>query len=455
MQKIVGGRCPRFSISAGAQPGGKGRKMMSFRKCWSWVLLFGAFGLSAGEFLIVGTPDRKTGIYDKGEEITFSILVTEDKKPVSGVKLVCELVLDGKSSTTREFLTDGKPCEIRARRDDPGWVYVTGKLFDAEGREIKIKESSSDGVGALVSPGELRGGPEPEDFDAFWQAQRAMLDKVPVKASREAVSSRDGFDTYDVKVDCAGPKPVSGYLTIPKNAAPKSLPVVVSYHGAGVRSAGKSYRPGAISFDVNAHGIANGQPPAFYNALAGGELRGYSHQHKTSREEFYFCNVYLRVMRALDYAKTLPEWDGKRLIVVGSSQGGAQAIVAAALDHDVTLCVAGVPALSDHFGSLSAPPHRPGWPRLFIVQNGKPTPSQELVARASAYYDNVFFAKRIRCDTYMSTGFNDASCSPVGVWIVYHNLPKNCRKGFTITPNGNHRTSKNTAGNAALEAALK
>ena len=428
---------------------------MSLHKGLSLVLLLGAFGLFAGEYLILGKPDRATGIYAKGEEITFSILVTEDKKPVSGVKLVCELVYDGGSRSTKEFVTDGKPCEIRARRDDPGWVYVTGKLFDADGKEIKIKEGSSDGVGALVSPEELRGGPEPADFDDFWKAQRAMLDKVPVKASREAVSSREGFDAYDVKVDCAGPKPVSGYLTIPKGAAPKSCPVVVSFHGAGVRSAGKAFRPGAISFDVNAHGIANGQVPAFYNELANGELRGYSHQHKTSREEFYFRNVYLRVMRALDYVKTLPEWDGKRLIVVGGSQGGAQAIVAAALDHDVTLCVAGVPALSDHFGSMSTPPHRPGWPRLFIVQDGKPTPQQEAVARASAYYDNVFFAKRIQCDTYMSTGFNDASCSPVGVWIACHNLPVKSRKGFTITPNGNHRTSRNTAGNAALDAALK
>lgn len=51
--------------------------------------------------------------------------------------------------------------------------------------------------------------------------------------------------------------------------------------------------------------------------------------------------MYLRVLRALDYVKTLPEWDGKNLIVIGSSQCGAQAIVAAALDPQVSLCLTG------------------------------------------------------------------------------------------------------------------
>ncbi|NMA46826.1 MAG: hypothetical protein GX945_09725, partial [Lentisphaerae bacterium] len=65
---------------------------------------------------------------------------------------------------------------------------------------------------------------------------------------------------------------------------------------------------------------------------------------------------YLRVMRSLDFVKTLPEWNGRDLIVVGSSQGGGQAIAAAGLDPQVTLCVAAVPALSDHAGTLATPP---------------------------------------------------------------------------------------------------
>ena len=102
--------------------------------------------------------------------------------------------------------------------------------------------------------------------------------------------------------------PVSGYLCMPKNAKKGSLPAVGSYHGAGVRSAHKQHGAGTryIHFDVNAHGIENGKPAQFYADLAKGELKDYRHRNKTDRNRFYFKEMYLRVMRALDYVKTLP-----------------------------------------------------------------------------------------------------------------------------------------------------
>ena len=44
----------------------------------------------------------------------------------------------------------------------------------------------------------------------------------------------------------------------------------------------------------------------------------------------------MRVLRALEYLKTRPEWDGKNLGVNGGSQGALQATWGAALDPDVT-----------------------------------------------------------------------------------------------------------------------
>ena len=426
-------------------------------KKMSLGLVLCAACLFAGDFLIVGKTDKESGIYAKGDKITFSIQVTEDGKPVSGMKLRYKLNYDGVRSSDGEALLNGEPVTIDAQLDYAGWVYVSCWLRDASGKNIDLKRGSSNGVGALVAPEELTcAAKEPADFDEFWKAQRALLDKVPVKATREEVPSlNNAFVTYDVKVDCAGIRPVSGYLSIPKGAAPKSCAVVVSYHGAGVRSSNKPYRYHAISFDVNAHGILNGQPGEYYENLNKGELRDYRTRNRNNRETIYFHDMYLRVMRALDYVKTLPEWDGRRLIVTGGSQGGAQSIVAAALDHDVTMCVAGVPAVSDHTGSIAKPPHKPGWPTFYFAKDGVLTTEQEAIAKAVEYYDNVHFAKRIKCATYISTGFNDTTCAPVGVWLVYQNLPKECQKGLTMTPNGNHGTSPNTAGVKAMEELLK
>ncbi len=162
--------------------------------------------------------------------------------------------------------------------------------------------------------------------------------------------------------------------------------------------------------------------------------------------------MYLRVMRALDYVKSLPEWDGKNLVVVGGSQGGAQSIVAAALDQQVTLCLAGVPALSEHSGSLAQPQRQPGWPRLYSAKDGKP--NDEAVTQTAAYYDNIYFAKRIKAETYMSTGFVDNTCVPTGVFAAYNNIPATTKKFITTTPAGGHG-APNTLGDRRLPEFFK
>ena len=52
-------------------------------------------------------------------------------------------------------------------------------------------------------------------------------------------------------------------------------------------------------------------------------------------------------MRTLDFLTSQPEWDGKRILVLGESQGGGQSLAAAGLDHRVSAVVATVPAMSD------------------------------------------------------------------------------------------------------------
>ena len=158
--------------------------------------------------------------------------------------------------------------------------------------------------------------------------------------------------------------------------------------------------------------------------------------------------MYLRLMRALDYIKTRPEWNGKVLIVSGGSQGGGQAIAAAALDPQVTLCLAGVAALSDHCGSFAA--RQPGWPRFYTAKTAKTNPK---VVAATAYYDNVFFARRIKCETWLTAGLIDTTCSPAGIYVVYNNLAAK-KKNIDIFPTGNHGGAPLNKGYARMRAVL-
>ena len=100
---------------------------------------------------------------------------------------------------------------------------------------------------------------------------------------------------------------------------------------------------GALSFDLNAHGMLNGQPDSYYDSLQQNDLKNYPYIGLGSKKDFYFRGMYLRLMRTLDFLTSQPEWDGKRIMVIGESQGGGQALATAGLDHRVTAVIATVP----------------------------------------------------------------------------------------------------------------
>ena len=383
-----------------------------------------------------------------GEEVTFSarLLSRADNKspflPLKGVTISCQLVGDGMKTVYKKVVSSDGFVSFTGKLDRPGWIYAGFYMLDDKGKNFTYKNSAGKstmvygGIGALVEPEKLKAGQEePEDFDAFWKSQRERLNKVPMKVKLTEIKNHKfkGYKLYDVQVTCAGDMPMSGYLTVPEGAKPKSLPAYVTYQGAGVSSSWTAVARGAIAMNINAHGIPNGNPREYYVNLSRTSLKGYWHRNMNDREKIYFNGMYLRVMRSLDFMKSRPEWDGKNLIVSGSSQGGGQAIAAAALDPQVSLCVAGVAALSDHAGSLAE--RQPGWPRFYDAR-GKRKVDPEVV-KATAYYDNVFFARRIKCETWLTTGLFDRTCSPAGVYVVYNNLAS-AKKDLDVFPAGGH-----------------
>jgi cephalosporin-C deacetylase-like acetyl esterase len=146
--------------------------------------------------------------------------------------------------------------------------------------------------------------------------------------------------------------------------------------------------------------------------------------------------VYLGCVRAIDLLTSLPEWDGKNVIVQGGSQGGALALVTAGLDKRVTACVANHPALSDMAGYQAG--HAGGYPHFFRVEGMDTTDK----LKTMAYYDVVNFARLITVPTYMTWGYNDNTCPPTTSYAVYNLLT--CPKEALITPINEHWTSDAT-----------
>ncbi len=376
-------------------------------------LLLASISLMAGDFSFSGRTDKDKPLYAPGEKMTFSVLLLEDGKPVDGYKLKWTRTGDDGKKESGEAISSKDPLVVSSSLDKPGFVRLQVFAYDKDGKPVMESKGSkpmefSGGAGVEIE--KLQALPEPADFDAFWAKQRELLDKVPVKVleMKEVPSKNKGFKAYDVKIACAGAKPVSGYLTVPLDAKPKSCKAYLTFRGYSVCGADQDFRGGGITLQINAHGIENGREPEYYKALADGELKSYafSKQENEKPETSYFNGMMLRVMRAMDYIKTLPEWNGKDLIVSGGSQGGLQCVTAAALDKDVTACSAGIPWCCDLGGVTMGRLRgwRPDW------------------TEALGYYDIVNHAKRVKCPVTISAGLGDYVCPPSGVAILYNNI---------------------------------
>ena len=403
----------------------------------------------ASDYQITGTFNKPDGIYNAGEKVILSVQLLKDKTPVKGKLLKCT-IKDQKQSAI-SLKTEAAPVTLTASLPYPGKISFTIKAFEEDGKTQLTNKKGKPlrfNIGAMVEPLKLKTNiKEPKDFDAFWNAQKAKLAKIPFSVKRtEVASPSKGFKVYDVEIACDGKTPARGYLSIPEGASPGSLPIYFETMGACTTSANKRPRKNMIVFNINAHGCKNGQSKEFYKKFFSTIAKNYPHQGRESRATCYFRTQVLRLLRGLEFVKTLPEWNKKDLIIAGTSMGGSQSIVGAAMDPDVTLCITNDPALCDHGGLLDTPKRNSGWPRL--IDKNKP----ETIITAG-YFDNIFFARRIKCETYFATGFADNTCNSEGVFIAYNNVPG--KKFITTNPSKGHCGTRNTAGYKRIQEIQK
>ena len=375
---------------------------------------------AAGKLALSVSTDRPDAIYSTGEEVCFEVKLTRGAEAVKTGSASYVLSEDGlKQLAAGAVDLSGEAAVIKGRMSRPGFLRCWVTFNTAEGKSLGAM------AGAAVSPTEIKlSMPVPDDFDEFWDRQKAELAKVAMNPKLTPVESKnDAIECFDVQLDCLGGAPVSGYFGRPKTAKAKSLPAILYVHGAGVRSSSlgnavSGAGHGMLAMDINAHGIPNGKPAAFYADVNGGQLANYRHRGRENRETIYFRGMFLRLIRAIDFLTSQPEWNGKTLAVIGHSQGGGQALAAGGLDNRVTFIGVGVPAICDHSGKVSGRIN--GWPKLVPDgEDGKPVPS---ILEAARYVDSVNMASRAKAEAIMSIGFIDVTCPPTTCYAAYNQL---------------------------------
>lgn len=314
-----------------------------------------------------------------------------------------------------------EPCVWTTSLDKPGFVHFGVYLVDAKG--VKIKDGRGRNLefegGAGAGCDKIEGAGEPADFDSFWAERKARLKSVPMIVDRREILSKDsGVKIYAVSVRCAGARPMTGYLTIPAAASETNrYPAECRYDGYSGDMVDRPPTGGPknrICLHINAHGWELGREKEYYaefydSIKSGGREYAQDPAANKKTRTAYFLGMTYRVMRSVEYVKSLPEWDGKRLRVTGGSQGGLQALWAAALVPGVTFAMPKVPWCCD-LGSRSRYGRIGGW---------RPNYSE-----AMAYFDPVNLARRIpsSCRVLVTCGLGDYVCPPSGMCVLYNNM---------------------------------
>jgi cephalosporin-C deacetylase len=306
--------------------------------------------LRAATVRIIVSPDHRDWTYKLGESAHFAVSVTADNEPIDNVTVTYSTGPDlfpGEKKTAALPLSG---LNINAgTMAEPGFLrcIVTTQVGGHSYRGLATAAFAPEQIKATQT--------EPADFDAFWDEGKAELAKVPIDARLTLLpdACTSTVDVYHVSFRTAGPKgPISariyGILCEPR--APGHYPAVLKVPGAGVRPyfgdpdlAAK----GVIVLEIGVHGIPVNMAKEVYDELGVGALNGYQLFNFDDRERYYYRRIYLGCLRSNDFLTSRPNWDGKNLVVMGSSQGGQLTIATAALDSRVTGLSATHPAYCD------------------------------------------------------------------------------------------------------------
>ncbi len=371
------------------------------------------------EAQLVFAPYHATGIYDVGEKVGWTVTRPADdsclhyaftvKKNNLDVVKAGELDLTAGTATLETGLNEPGMLLVNIEQECGAAVTAAAAgpgVASSDKPAPKVKPTL---LGAAVAPERLKPSEEtPSDFGAFWKAKVEKLENIPINPVLTAVAiDKPGIALYTVKLDSVDSH-VQGYLAKP--AKPGKYPAMILYQYAGVyklhpENAEKYAEKGWLTFNVDSHDMAPTDDA--------GAPKDYSTLNDDDREKCYFLDMFLRDTRAIDYIASLPDWDGKTIVLTGSSMGGWQSVVTAGLNPGrITAIAVRVPAGAEINGGLHGrKTGYPGWP----MENAQ-------VVKTSPYFDPVNFAARIRATTLVGLGLIDTTSPPAGVWAMYNQI---------------------------------
>lgn len=397
------------------------------------------------------TPDRKDGLYSSGDIVTWTVDLADAKADRTKIGLLEYTVKkdgEGVVSNGQIDLSAG-PATVAGSRAEPGALMLSVRKPGGNGLPVGVGGGMFDWQKVQLSQ------PAPTDFDSFWSEKLKELAAVPVNPvlQKAEAANPPGTDYYKVTLDNIRGTHVQGQLARP--TAGEKFPAVLILQYAGVYPLKKDEvtnraAKGWLALNISAHDLPIDEPEDFYKQKKDGDLKNYVYMGSEDREQSYFLRMLLGCVRAAEYLASRPDWDGKTLIVTGTSQGGLQGFATAALFPKATGLMVNVPAGCDVYGPKANPARAFGWP-YWLSNWGPRERDPARVATTAGYFDAAYFAARVKCPSLVSVGLIDDTSRPFGVIAAFNAIQ--APKELIIMTRSNHHGTGGAQGLYMVESA--
>ena len=263
-----------------------------------------------------------------------------------------------------------------------------------------------------------------EDFAEFWESTKAQLAQEPFTYELTPLTyPADGVRLYQLNYRGFHGARIQGYFAAPDK--PGTHPGLVLYHGydwsfdGGIHDVVNWALHGYATFGM----LVRGQHSSEDNTPSpNGNTVGWMTKGILQKETYYYRGVYMDAIRALDVMASLEQVDQDRIGVTGGSQGGALALVAAALSDVPKAAVSEYPYLSNFRRAIDISPAGPYLEFSNYFRRNSDPAIEEKAMETLSYYDVMNLADRINCPVLVSIGLIDQITPPSTVFAAYNHI---------------------------------
>ncbi len=395
-----------------------------------------------GDIILNPSPESKNAIFKINKQVVYKLNVRNNTKTTQNGNISYLITTD----LGKKVLSDSVRLAIKGGDSKDFFIKMPASANGFYRINFMVNTPDYDDTVRRVfgvSPENIRAElHRPADFDEFWTKTRADLEKV---VPNYKITERKDLSTkykkvYAVEMQSYDNLLIRGWLVIPTDG--RKFPVHYRVPGYVVTLKPNMDNDDFIAFDLNVRGNGNSKDVMSFGTDT------YCLVNIENKDKYIYRGVYMDCIRGLDflYSHSKLGIDTSKIFVEGGSQGGALALITAALDKRVKALTMQVPLFADIRDNkdVSASYEKQVFPfKVFRKYNAMhPGFTWEKFFATFDYYDPQNFAPLVKCPVLMGIGLLDQFCPPRCSMSLFNHI-SSTNKEFVCVPNSTHEVNFN------------